>query len=195
MIWLDLELKSSELRCVERLGLAGIRARKIGTLACGRGPGLGQAHPLQEEIAAIAPSMDRIRRGWDCEDDEKETSQRLEAGFPAPHGTDADSTVQEFLAGAASPKEFPLLVAVRNHMGPGADVFMRCLAADQTLQGESLMFTAVAGNWTTVDFSRKCATTRESRLALRAGYRGLDIRTRSTKCGGGLPGSSTTASC
>ena len=68
------------------VGARGHRARKIGTLACGRGPGLGQAHPLQEEIAAIAPSMDRIRRGWDCEDDEKETSQRLEAGFPAPHG-------------------------------------------------------------------------------------------------------------
>ena len=99
------------------VGARGHRARKIGTLACGRGPGLGQAHPLQEEIAAIAPSMDRIRRGWDCEDDEKETSQRLEAGFPAPHGTDADSTAQEFLAGAASPKEFLLLVAVRNHMG------------------------------------------------------------------------------
>lgn len=103
-------------------GARGHRARKIGTLAqrgktCGRGPGLGQAHPLQEEIAAIAPSMDRIRRGWDCEDDEKETSQRLEAGFPAPHGTDADSTVQEFLAGAASPKEFPLLVAVRWTIG------------------------------------------------------------------------------
>ena len=86
MIWLDLELKSSELRCVERLGLAGIVPGKLALWprTCGRGPGLGQAHPLQEEIAAIAPSMDRIRRGWDCEDDEKETSQRLEAGFPAP---------------------------------------------------------------------------------------------------------------